>query len=447
MPEDRLSLIVDTPGSQSIKDLRDAYKQLKAEVSQLPIGSAEFKEGAAQAGALNSQIKDLNYQMNGMSGAVRSARTEFRMYRFAVVELIGGFEGIATGIDQLTGGTGEGGAFKTLTKSMTGALGAGMGIKFGMDMLGGTFAKLSGPVALAVGALTLLGGAMAEEKNRLKLINDELTKNYDLRVKLSGVTEAESNVEQARQYNAAQVQSQQAGSKRLMFSFGNIYQGKNPFTWGKDPLEQLQGENAVLAAKVAQKENDALQAQWDAYQAKWNAPTWRENFTGGRPQPLNRPAGSIGNVMDYGAGLQPVGGVGMQSFAEANLGGVGPSAAESFRDATRLPQVMQNGFRRATDELARGLEKALNIGNNLAGQLLSTILQMGLSLGANYLTGGFSNLLSGQAWGGGATNSIGQSARFSGGTASSVVVHNNFTADGMATIVTRGNRILDQRSY
>ena len=152
MPDDVLNLSINV-NTASIEQLKTSLKGLKSEISTLPPTSPEFKEGAAQAGQMSARLKDLNYQMNGLSGTVKAARFEHRMLRFAIFEVVGGISALGQAIDDIAGGGDKMGKF---TKSLQGGFAAGMGVKFGLDMLGESFKAFSGPVGIAVGLFTAI---------------------------------------------------------------------------------------------------------------------------------------------------------------------------------------------------------------------------------------------------------------------------------------------------
>jgi hypothetical protein len=476
--DDSLDIRVNV-NTASVSQLKEELTKLKTTLSQLPATSPEFKEGAAQAGQLSARIKDLNYQMNGLSGAVKSARTEHRMFRFAIFEVVGGMTALGSAIDDISGG---GDKLGKLTKSMQGGFAAGMGMKFGLDMLGESFAKVSGPVAIGVGLFTAIAGAFSSAGKEAKDTAPEIHKlNEEINatlLKLGMIQGGEGGMVNLKQTQLSGVRAQISQLSRPVYSqearAGGTYRGP-----GGDLIVIAAKEAVLDTAKMAENEakvvalrvqETQLMAETAGYQEKITKST--EGFlklygTGFGLNVLqeqvafNARAEQAGvKSLAYGPGLRGGGGEKFNPFnptVRAKLGeykdtNFGETQAAKMRKAeadeeqkrmTDLVDHMKSGFTQATDVLAQGFVKAFHLGDSLLDTFLSTFLGALASAGMGYLTGSIFQSLGLTKAGSsivGVSGDIAASMRggYSGGSVISVVpIVNNA---GLAVQLETGNR-------
>ena len=187
--------------NSTVKEIQTAYNQLtgivKTNATAQQISTGEWKESTAALQQGKKVIKETNAELTGMAGTIRAARQEKRMFRFAVVELMGAFNGL-TEVFGLTEGKS-----KALTDGLKGGMEAAFGLKFAIDMLGANAALLSTPIAIAVGVVVLLasvfktakqnaddmGASIGDAKKSFEDFNDAQLKgayeNYKMQIKLN----------------------------------------------------------------------------------------------------------------------------------------------------------------------------------------------------------------------------------------------------------------------
>jgi len=145
-------------GDATLGQLKNMQAQLRAARNEMVPGTQAAKENAEALNQVNLAIKQAGPNWTAYTQNIKQARMEHRLMAFAAVELMHGFQGVSGAIVELTGGTAKQAEnMNKTTQSITGALGAAMGTKFAIGMLGESFSALAGPAGIVVGVVTVLG--------------------------------------------------------------------------------------------------------------------------------------------------------------------------------------------------------------------------------------------------------------------------------------------------
>lgn len=166
-----------------VGELKDAVKLLN---QQIAVASREELPGLIkQKEQLTQTLNTLVPKHNSFTQSIREARTEARSFRFALLEMTHGIDGLVVSFGAFTGaGEGTKESLKAFSENAKEALGAGLGLKFGLEAMGGTMAAIAPEVALIVGALTLLGTIVASNQEKIAKQNAELDKAISRNIKL-----------------------------------------------------------------------------------------------------------------------------------------------------------------------------------------------------------------------------------------------------------------------
>lgn len=156
MAEEQIILdivIDDSKTNQSIGSMKKEIRELQSVLTTLDPNSEEFAKAAARAGELKDNIEDANDAVNNMKGE-------------PIESLKNNFEGLGGKIKSLD--------FEGATKSLN-AMGTSVGkLNLGniikqVGQMGGAFLKLAGQIALSLGPLIAVAGAIAAVVYALKL--------------------------------------------------------------------------------------------------------------------------------------------------------------------------------------------------------------------------------------------------------------------------------------
>jgi hypothetical protein len=165
----------------TVREFGTAMKEIRAQIKDaaqqdVPALNREYQ-------AIAAKVKELTGRHSEFQAQVKAARTEARTFRFALLELTHGMDGVVNTFATFAGaGEHTEETLKSISSGAKEALGAGLGLKFGMEALGGVFEHMATPVGIAVGALTLAAvgvrelnksfneGIEAMEKNRAELL-------------------------------------------------------------------------------------------------------------------------------------------------------------------------------------------------------------------------------------------------------------------------------------
>lgn len=161
MADETLRIRVDVE-TATLRDLSAALKSVKTEMQDASQSAIPGLRN--EAAALSGRINELTGRHVGFAQTIRESRQEARLFRFALTELIAGFDGMANSLAFFTGMSDRSSsALKNWTGAAKEGLGAGLGVKFALDAIG---VSAAGSIGIAVGAITLLGaglGKTAEE--------------------------------------------------------------------------------------------------------------------------------------------------------------------------------------------------------------------------------------------------------------------------------------------
>lgn len=176
-----LVLRVKVTGDETLRQLQTNLKNVKQARMDVALGSDDDKKLIQAQKDLNLAVKQGGANYDEYLKHVRTARVEKRALNFAIVELMHGFEGLSTAFGQLSGASDQSvESSKRTIQSFQSAAGAGLGVKFALDMMGSGFAAIATPVAVAITALTMFGSAAAEDKKNQKDLNEAMADGIEL---------------------------------------------------------------------------------------------------------------------------------------------------------------------------------------------------------------------------------------------------------------------------
>jgi hypothetical protein len=172
--EERLGIRIDVQ-TATLQQAKEHIKGLKKELLELPVTSEKAKE-------LNSEILRTEDALRKASGrgetfheTLKGVRRGAEGTRFAIVALMGGFEGLAKSIAVVSG------AGKTGTKQVTdisnalaGAATSGLAVSYAMRLAGGSMAAVAPYAAIAVGALSAVAGIMGSLNQNTEAADDSI---------------------------------------------------------------------------------------------------------------------------------------------------------------------------------------------------------------------------------------------------------------------------------
>ena len=175
-----------TAAGQKLATLLDERNELMREGASVIAKErdAYFQNGQA--------LRSMEVSERGLTETIKSARQERRLYMFAVREG-------ATAIGSITGSESQ------LAKTMTQSASSIMGVKFALDAMG-VAAKAAWPVAIIVAAWAAIRTILGEEEEKTKEINDELEKQYKLKVDLGMISPQEQKAKAQQDITIAQAE-------------------------------------------------------------------------------------------------------------------------------------------------------------------------------------------------------------------------------------------------
>jgi hypothetical protein len=167
MADQDLNLRVNVE-TATVGALRTALKSVKSDLDAVsaddPRRPALIQEYVGIGTAIKNADDQLKRSLPTWEVArqhIRTARVEQRALNFAIVELMHGFEGLATATALITGANAtQIESTKQLITTLQGAAGAGLGVKFAMDMLPASFAAAGSYIASFVALATIIGTVM-----------------------------------------------------------------------------------------------------------------------------------------------------------------------------------------------------------------------------------------------------------------------------------------------
>lgn len=334
----------------------------------------------------------------GITGTIRAAREERRMYMFAVRE----------GMQAVTSFTGT---ESRLTKVMTEGTSAVFSMKFALDMMGGTIAKFALPLALMIGAWTILKELFGKSAEESKKLTEELAKQSSTMEglienlhKLNLVSDEQLKNMYRTQIAALEIASAQKTTKKeVYYEMGP--EGKLPFlreVTGYTLLEEQRLENfkkitdLKLKIQGIDKEEtseldkqqkivmDTADAQYKLAMKRWEIEIKQRELA--RTSPEYRAAAAMfgGPAVPLvpGAAMTRLRGVGAGGVSPEFVGGVKQTSLEmkliqkeiGTADSlvSTMTDSMAGGFQEATAYLAEGFQRAFGLGNSLLDRMIST---------------------------------------------------------------------------
>jgi len=276
MADDGLKIRIETENvSRSV--LQDYIRDQKKLRDQVAINSAEFKTYSANVAAAqnilhesaqeslsdNGKMKESYFKLGeeirgNYKQTIREARQEARMSRFVLLELMHGFDGVSTAIEGFAGATEHGksslGEFASSAKE---GLNAGLGIKFALDLAGPAFEAFAGPVGIAVGAITFLGGEISAMNKDMQELSEKRLKELEEAFKNFDV----SNLDDQLGFAQRKLEKLDAQAK-AMLAGGFLGEGADKFIASK----LYSGGGKIFQDQSdAKKEADELQKLKDSY--------------------------------------------------------------------------------------------------------------------------------------------------------------------------------------
>lgn len=238
--DEQLQGLVDkfNDGAITVGEFKTMVKGFNEEMQKVALGSdaqRQLMQATLEAKSVQSQMTQ---EIKGTSGAfseyranMTQARQEHRLVAFAALELTHGFEGVATALALVTGGSDESvKSMQKTTQGITSAVAAAMGLKFGLDMMGSSFAAFSGPAAIVLGALTLFGTMISAENDQIKANTNAFDENIKMRLKLGEITEQEYQKTLQRELDIAKRREEEAKNPGVFSTFtsalGQMFKGK-----------------------------------------------------------------------------------------------------------------------------------------------------------------------------------------------------------------------------
>jgi hypothetical protein len=165
MADDAVKIRVELD-KQTLGQTQEQIKSLRVALKDMVPGTPEFAETNAQIQSMNTRLGELTGRGETFKQSVQGMRQEARLFRFALMELMQGAEGMAVSIGALTGASQDSQkAMKAFASEATAALSAGLGMSFALQMMGAGAA--AGPVGIAIGGITLLGEVVGALNDRL----------------------------------------------------------------------------------------------------------------------------------------------------------------------------------------------------------------------------------------------------------------------------------------
>ena len=150
--DDEIRIRVDVE-TATLGQLRDALKGVRTEMNTA--SRSDIPELRREANSYAQQIKTLSGTHSELAQTIRSSRQEARLFRFAITELIAGVDGMVNAFTGLTGASDTAQkAVRDYAGAVKDAVGAGIGLKFGLDAIN---VPGAGPIALAAAGFTFLG--------------------------------------------------------------------------------------------------------------------------------------------------------------------------------------------------------------------------------------------------------------------------------------------------
>ena len=418
-------------GTYSINDMATANKGLKSSMKELEVGTPVYKVMQTAVAETEKGLKQLHGELKYGSSAygeyvqsVRTARTEKRMLRFAIMEVVGGLEGLKSAYLGITGASDTAAKHAdAFTKGIQGAITASFGLKFGLEMLG-MAANIAGPIAIAVGALTLLGSILQSDREDARKLAEEM-KSTDEKINDLLLKTGKINTQQAinlHQANAVALRSQ-AGlvktTKKEMVSTGKMVDsGGGEMVVGYEErtvedtegilkrnkllLEAMEEEGKIADLRTKQSEakkkydeeslklieeywktyDEALLVQPEAH-AKWQKQTIEDTKAMAELvnkfvpipkvwKPTKVEKESLSKEMGYGG---------------ENLGYLAQDVLKAKDAGQEFTDSLGQGLLHATNTLAQGFTNSFKLGNSLPGQFAATMLSTVSEVGVKALIG------------------------------------------------------------
>ena len=195
--------------------------------------------------------------------AVRGARSEHRLMAFGLLAAMQAFNGVSDSISAMSGASEDNKkALRGVTTGIQEALAAGLGLKFGMEMLGERFAQFAGPAGVALGTFVLFGQIAKANNERLADLDTAFEKQIGLMRDLGQVSDAVYLKMLNAQLAVAKIQAtetaQSGGS-----SMGMIWAALIGGNQGMIQQRMLDATNASNKVLDIQKTINALQATID----------------------------------------------------------------------------------------------------------------------------------------------------------------------------------------
>ncbi len=220
-------------GTMTVADYNKTTRTLRAETIA---GSQAQKDLGDVMSQVAKQSKSATVQEESLLGVIRANRRERFLYMFAITESM-------TAINAATGGQ------NAFAKSVSSAAGAVFGMKFALDAMG-LSATAAWPVAIIVGAWTIIREILASQKKATEDLNAELKKQYDLEVGLGIISPSTA------QANAAAKVGQASGEMTLLQA-----KRKSLEDMRDSLLKQGQGQAAVGVIEQLKTVNEQLVKQ------------------------------------------------------------------------------------------------------------------------------------------------------------------------------------------
>jgi hypothetical protein len=378
-------------GSQAAMDLKNVIGQVSEQTLtyQGQIMKSYFSTGEA----LRTQAAG----ERGLTDTIRSARQERRMYMFAVRE---GEQAITSLI----------GAENGLMKATTAGASSVFGIKFALDMLGGTISRFALPIALLVGAFTILkeifkdnSKEAAEFNKNMKKMSDDIIDNLqkmgrvtlqqiiNLReLELAGIESEQSRLEKEAQKRTPSLKFFTSTGSGLAERFSilklvyeqdakagaaleTIYASRAAKEEQIFELKKKQTEEIDKQTRALQKQEDDRAKAFEKQQTEaWAmAETFRVGLNALNPA---KKKGSPTPIIDLGATK------GQKSFSEQ----FADEFSKSEKSAQMFTRVLDQGISHSINLLAEGFAKAFGLGNSLADKLLEQMLSIAVQMAETY---------------------------------------------------------------